>query len=311
MQYEWTSNDIEILTSNYANYTVKQLKETFFKNLSASQIKNKIFSLGLTKTKPKCVWTEDEREIVRRYYAVYTNKELKENFLNNKTETQIKDCASTLGIKKDIRATRGWTQDCIDILNVYYNDLSAKEIHEKFLPQFTPKQIAEFASGCLGIHKDEEVIARNRLLAQNEATLNSKPQQIVDDMLNKLGIKFTREEIFSFYSVDNYLSDYNLIIEVQGDYWHMNPIKQYARTKKRDSYVKKDIRKNKYIHEKYNINILYLWEHDILYHTDVCNMMIVKYIENNGIMEDYHSFNYELNTAGDLIPLPNKYIIGY
>ena len=216
-----------------------------------------------------------------------------------------------MGIKKDIRATRGWTQNCIDILNIHYNNLSAKEIHDRYLPQFTPKQIAEFASVCLGIHKDEEVIARNRLLAQNEATLNSKPQQIVDCMLAELGIKFTREEVFSFYSVDNYLPDYKLIIEVQGDYWHMNPVKQYPMTQKRDNYVKKDTIKNKYIREKYNINILYLWEYDILHNTDVCKKMIMKYIENDGIIDNYHSFNYELNAAGDLILLQNKYVIGY
>ena len=32
MKYEWTQNDIEILTLNYASYTVKQLRDTFLSN---------------------------------------------------------------------------------------------------------------------------------------------------------------------------------------------------------------------------------------------------------------------------------------
>lgn len=311
MVHIWTEDEIEILLSNYANSTVKQLQEKFFNNFTLSQIRNKIFNLGLVKTNKKCTWTDDEREIVRRYYPEYTNRQLKEIFLNDKTERQINDCAKTIGVKKDIRSTRGWTQECVNILYQYYNDLSAKEIHEKYLPQFSPKQIAEFASQCIGIHKDKEVVARNRLKAQDIATLESVPQQITNDLLDGLNIKYIREEIFSFYSIDNYLVDNHLAIEVQGDYWHMNPTKHYERNKKRDNYVNKDIRKNRFMREKYGINILYLWEDDLKNNISLCQQMVIKYIDNNGIMENYHSFNYQLDSNGNLILIDNQYVIGY
>lgn len=307
----WTQDEIDILLLNYSNNTVKQLQEKFFNDLTESQIKNKIFNLGLTKTNKKCTWTDVEREIIKQYYPSYTNKQLKNMFFNDKTERQINDCANTLGIKKDIRATRGWTQECVDILYKYYNDLSAKEIHEKYLPQFSPKQIAEFASHCIGIHKDKEIIARNRLKAQDIATLESIPQKILNNLLDELNIRYRREEIFSFYSVDNYLVDYNLAIEVQGDYWHVNPTKHYERNKKRDNYVNKDIRKHNFILNKYGINILYLWEDDLKNNINLCQKMIIEYISNSGIMENYHSFNYKLYNDGNLILIKDKYIIGY
>lgn len=311
MLYDWTEKDIEILKYNYKENTTKELQEKFFPNLTLSQIKNKIFSLGLTKTRKKCIWTEEEKKLLIQHYHLKTNRELKELYFNDKTELQIKDCAANLGLKKDIRATRGWTKECVDILYKYYNELSAKEISDKYLPQFSAKQIAEFASKCVGIHKDDEVIARNRLLAQDQSALESGPQKIVDELLDKLNIKYKREEIFTFYAIDNYLIDYNLAIEVQGDYWHVNPIKGYKYSKKRDNYVKKDINKCNFIRKKYGINILYLWENDIKNNIDVCKKMILEYIKNDGTMENYHSFNYMLDDNNSLVLIDNQYTIGY
>lgn len=39
-----------------------------------------------------------------------------------------------------------------------------------------------------------------------------------------MNIKYINEKTFKYYSVDNYLVDYNLIIEIMGDYFHANPI---------------------------------------------------------------------------------------
>lgn len=40
------------------------------------------------------------------------------------------------------------------------------------------------------------------------------------------------------------------------------------------------------------IEILYLWESDINNNIDLCEDLILKYIENNGKLENYHSFNW-------------------
>lgn len=56
----------------------------------------------------------------------------------------------------------------------------------------------------------------------------------------------------------------------------------------------RDKRKNTYIKKYYNINILYLWESDILNNQQLCKSLILYYIKNNGLLSDYNSFNYSL-----------------
>jgi hypothetical protein len=44
----------------------------------------------------------------------------------------------------------------------------------------------------------------------------------------------------------------------------------------------------------HNIDILYLWEYDIANNIELCKNLILKYINNNGILDNYQSFNYIL-----------------
>ena len=101
------------------------------------------------------------------------------------------------------------------------------------------------------------------------------------------------------------------MIEVQGDYWHVNPLKfpnkinklQYER-------IPKDKAKHTYTKNQYGIEILYLWESDIYNNTLLCEKLILEYIKRNGNLENYHSFNYYLDENGELM-LRNNLIIPY
>lgn len=83
-----------------------------------------------------------------------------------------------------------------------------------------------------------------------------------------MNIKYINEKTFKYYSVDNYLVDYNLIIEIMGDYFHANPI-LYDNYDNLNEMQKKDI-----IRDKRK------------------NTYIKKYIENSGKLDDYNSFNF-------------------
>ena len=125
----------------------------------------------------------------------------------------------------------------------------------------------------------------------------TKPQKIVNEILEQLHISYINEETFKYYSVDNYLNNHNLIIEVMGDYFHSNPNKYPNYKQLNDIQLKdtvRDKRKNTYIKKYYNINILYLWESDILNNQQLCKSLILYYIKNNGLLSDYNSFNYSL-----------------
>ena len=139
---------------------------------------------------------------------------------------------------------------------------------------------------------------------------NSLPQQIIDKLLEGLDIKSEREKNMKYYCVDNYLNDYNLIIEIQGDYWHCNPQKFNNKiTKIQYNRTIKDKEKHTYIKNKYNIEILYLWESDILKNINLCKKLILEYINKNGILENYHSFNYVIDDGK--LKLNKDIIISY
>lgn len=47
----------------------------------------------------------------------------------------------------------------------------------------------------------------------------------INDVLDKNKIEYEREYVVRYYSVDNYLINSGLMIEVMGDYWHVSPLK--------------------------------------------------------------------------------------
>lgn len=149
------------------------------------------------------------------------------------------------------------------------------------------------------------------ILENNQITTNTKPQQIINDVLKDMNISYVNELGFKYYAVDNYLNDYNLIIEVMGDFWHCHPLK-YSMENIRDIQKKripKDKAKHTYFKNNYDIEILYLWEDDIYNNLDVCKSLINKYINNDGILENYHSFNYHIEN--DKLILNENTIIPY
>lgn len=56
----------------------------------------------------------------------------------------------------------------------------------------------------------------------------------------------------------------------------------------------------RYINNYYNIEILYLWESDINLNLDLCEKLIQEYIEKDGILDNFHSFNYFIDKNGNL-----------
>ena len=140
--------------------------------------------------------------------------------------------------------------------------------------------------------KEKSRIRAVEILQNNKIDTLTKPQIVVNELLDCNNIKYVNEESFVYYSIDNYLIDYTLAIEVMGDYWHGNPLKFDKLNDLQIKNIKRDKSKHTFVKNHYNINILYLWEKDILENSELCRMLIELYIANNGILENYHSFNY-------------------
>lgn len=142
--------------------------------------------------------------------------------------------------------------------------------------------------------KEESRKRATNILSDKLIDTNTKPQNIINNLLDSMNIKYNNEENFVYYSIDNYLYECNLIIEVMGDFWHCNPQKYTLDTMReiQKKRVPKDKAKHTYILNNYGVEILYLWESDIYNNIDVCKKLIQEYIDNNGLLQNYHSFNY-------------------
>lgn len=156
----------------------------------------------------------------------------------------------------------------------------------------------------------DKKLARRSIL-NNQQTL-TKPHILVNNILDKLNINYRIEELVKYFKIDTYLIDYNLGIEVNGDFWHCSPI----RYKNKISYnrqlkgISRDKAKHTYVKKKYNYEILYIWESDIEKYSDVCENLIIEYIKRNGVLDNYHSFNYYLDEFG-ILKLKDNLIIPY
>lgn len=124
----------------------------------------------------------------------------------------------------------------------------------------------------------------------------TEPHIRVSELLTSVGIKHINEKPCKYYSIDIYLEDYNLMIEIMGDYWHASPLKYYysnlSDVQKKD--VGRDKAKHTYIKKYYGCEILYLWETDIKQDINLCLKLIDLYISHCGELDDYNSFNYHL-----------------
>ena len=125
----------------------------------------------------------------------------------------------------------------------------------------------------------------------------SKPHRKIYELLLQHNIDVENEYPKKYHSIDIFLHNYNLMIEIMGDYWHAHPLKYTINqlTKQQRKSIKQDRSKHTYIKKYDDIEILYLWESDINKSIDLCWMLIQKYINNNGMLSNYHSFNYHLD----------------
>lgn len=158
--------------------------------------------------------------------------------------------------------------------------------------------------------RDESRKRAVQLLKENPVVTQTKPQIVVNNMLDELLISYQNEEPFVYYSIDNYLPDYELAIEIMGDYWHSSPLKYPDKLNDKQKHIiSRDKAKRTYLKRYYGIDILYLWEHDILARPKLCKELIIRYIENNGRLSNYHSFNYKLD--GTSLILNSKIVYPY
>ena len=129
--------------------------------------------------------------------------------------------------------------------------------------------------------------------------------KIMDDN----NIPHENEKSVGKYSIDCFIKNKSLGIEVMGTFWHCDP--RFYETPinefQKNSFKRDKNKQSLCSLEK--INILYLWEHDLENDYKMCEKLLLKFFENNGILKDYHSMNYSLHD--DELILNDKIIIQF
>jgi hypothetical protein len=94
------------------------------------------------------VWTEEETEVLKAHWLEYSQRELHEKFLPNKTPTQINNKKMCLGLKKP----PVWTNEERAILLDHGSKYTHRELVARFFPDKTPLQV-NYMRKHLGIRR--------------------------------------------------------------------------------------------------------------------------------------------------------------
>lgn len=130
------------------------------------------------------------------------------------------------------------------------------------------KYIGENTS-MYGKHHSEETKQRMREKALQRTQTNlgfckdTKPELKMKDILNELNIPFKHQFRLNNHLFDFHLLNTNVLIEVDGDYWHSNP-KKFKKLNKIQLEQKIKDNRNNEIAKENNFILLRFWENDIL-----------------------------------------------
>ena len=90
---------------------------------------------------------------------------------------------------------------------------------------------------------------------------NTAPENFVARQLDKLGVTYVRQKQFWHYIVDFFLPDFNLVIEVNGCYWHC--CEECGFINAHEGKREKDAKRHEYLIKR-GFSLGIMWEHDLL-----------------------------------------------
>lgn len=279
----WSDEEVSILKETYPNFSTRYVFENYFPYRTYNSVKAKANSMKLTKSE----------EFIKNNPSYHRSLKALEKTGDNRGKNSSrwveritvnccicgKEVLITEAKYKKIKNGTTCSKECLKELR---KKLNSKENNPNY-------NNGDAWSEEMRLKASER--QANLLEKMDFKYRNTKPQIIVNEILDKNNILYKNEFRCGNYLIDNYLFDFNLMIEVQGDFYHCSPIYN-KKNSREDKILKKDKNKNTYVKKKMNINILYLWEKDIIENPVLCENLIKEYIKNNGNLKNYHSFNY-------------------
>lgn len=193
-------------------------------------------------------WTNNEETFLINNFYNLSILELS-NCLG-KTESAILNKSKKLGLKSLNSKGIKWTQERIEFLKDNFNTLSINTIAKKL--QLPVEKILAKAIELNIVYQVKQL---------------TNPEIFVKNQLEKLNINFEYQKDIYYNKTNRYRVDYiinNIIIEVQGDYYHCNPkiYKDGPVDIIQANNIEKDITKKEKL-SKMGYKVYYIWENDI------------------------------------------------
>lgn len=153
---------------------------------------------------------ENKQNMQRANKLVYSNLETREK-RKRSLETVMKTDAYKTSLSQSMKK---------------YAQSDAGKRHHSNKPVTARMKMSNFQRWAEDFGMDEAI--RHQLDWQSKnvlpaASRNTKPELQLAELLRVSGIKFVSQMMLPRVYCDFYLPEYNLIIEVDGDYWHANP----------------------------------------------------------------------------------------
>lgn len=308
---KWVEGELDVILENILYRKIEVVNE-LEKLLSGKTLEDIIGLIKLLKiggrtpirVKLKCfICGEEMIRPVSHFYKdrVYCSYECRDRY-----KTMYLSGESSMWYKRIHTACTNCEKP-LEVIPYYYNLQNENGDNHNFCSkecyfEYRSKYYIKDKHPMFGAHQTEENKQRAKqriaqIIADGKMPQTmTKPHKIIYDMLIFQGIECKNEYVLKYHSVDIYLNQYNLMIEIMGDYWHGIPLKYTYKdlNKQQLKSIKQDKSKHTYAKKYHNVEILYLWERDINNNLELCLALIREYINKQGILEDYNSYNYDI-----------------
>lgn len=308
---EWTEDELDIILEYilYQKITVVNPLEDILHNKTLTQIVDLIKNLHIggripVKVQLQCFSCGEKliRPIShfykgRVYCSLECRDKYKTNFLSGKNspwyhriDTLCTNCGEKISV---IPFTYNLHNECGD-----NNNFCSKKCYYEYRSKYyVGDKHPMFGQSVSEENKQRQRTQMIHLITEGKMPQTmTKPHCAIYNLLVDNNIQCENEYRLKYHSIDIYLKEYNLMIEIMGDYWHGIPLKyKYDDLNKQQlKSIKQDKSKHTYVKKYCNVEILYLWERDINQNIELCWNLIQAYISNNGILDNYNSYNYTL-----------------
>lgn len=211
---------------------------------------------------------------------LWSNPESSRKILDHLQSDEMRDIVRQKN--KRLFADEEWVNEWRKSINTELISARSKEMWSN--PEFRRKISRSFSERCKKQWRDPKY--RDKIMAYRSTdsykikmlevrkkmalTKSSKQQLILYQLLDDMGVKFEKEYPVGYYLFDCFIPkqfnmNNDLLIEIQGDYWHSLP-KSERNDKSKATYV------TKYFQD---MQIKYLWEHEFIAKDRITN--VIKY----------------------------------